>query len=99
MIARSTAKQITLEALVAMFDEEVHPLIRGNAASAGVSHIVVCEVLQMDSSSFGKRVALSVGPDCTFTLDHVLDTPHFRLGNVPSRFQYPTHYAPAKEDK
>ena len=98
MLARNTAKQITLAELLSMFDESVHDAIRRSAALEGATHVVVLEVLQMDSSMFGHRQALAVGDaPRSWTLDYVLDTPYFRLGDVPSRFSYPVAYAPVKE--
>jgi len=90
-------KEITLEQLFSHFDPEVHDAIRKAILRNNASHLVVFECLQMDSSNLGKRTALCVGPTCTYTLDHVINTPHFRIGDVPSRFEYPTMYAPTGE--
>lgn len=91
MPARQTAKRITWERLLSMFSKEVRPRIE--APEPRCTHIVVLEVLQMDSSAFGHRTALRVGPERTFTLDDVLDTPGYRLGTTPSQFHYPLYYA------
>ena len=50
--------------------------------------MVNCECLQMDSSQFGKRSALCLGPHCTYGVGEI--ERGMRLGDVPSRFQYPT---------
>lgn len=89
--ARCTAQCITFERLLGMFAPEVRPRIE--APEPPCTHIVVLEVLQMDSSAYGHRTALRVGPERTFTLESVLDTPGFLLGTTPSQFHYPIYYA------
>ena len=74
-----------------LFDEEVHPALERVIRRDGVSHIVCFENPNMNSSEFGHRTAVIAGPGCTYrTLDMALEG---RLGDTPSRFQYPTFFA------
>lgn len=94
--------ELTEEQFLALFDPEVHETIRTKANQPGVEAVVCMEVLQMDSSCFGMRSALIVGPDCSYQLAQIETHPNFRLGDVPSRFQYPTAYwlvTPKEETK
>jgi len=88
--------QIDMPALMSMFEPEVRPSIEECIRRFRPTQVVVFECLQMDSSSFGKRTALTIGgPENTYkNLDEVKNG---RLGDVPSRFQYPTHYAEIEE--
>ena len=92
MIARETAKNVPLIDVLARFDPSVRPAIQRLADKQETEAIVVLEVLQMDSSRAGDLQALAVGPSNSWTLDHVLDTPSFRTGNLPSNFHYPVAY-------
>lgn len=97
-----TLKELNEVEFLALFDPEVHETIRERANREGVEAVVCMEVLQMDSSCFGMRSALIVGPGCTLQLAEIETHPNFRLGDVPSRFQYPTAYwlvAPKEEAK
>lgn len=69
------------------FDPEMQTYIASMARNGFISAIVRFEVLAMDSSSFGARCALGVGPKCQFDIP---DLPTLVLGDVPSRFAYPT---------
>jgi hypothetical protein len=80
-------KEVSQESFLALFDKEVHAKIVKNSRQTGVEAVVCLENLQMDSSQCGHRAALIVGPSCTFQVKHLEDG--FRLGEVPSRFQYP----------
>lgn len=99
MIARNYAKEITLDDLFSRFHPDVHDRIKAQADRPDVEAIVVLQVLQMDSSQAGHVQALAVGSGCTWTLDYVLNTPHFRTGDVPSRFHYPVAYTKTKKEK
>ena len=94
-----TARHVSFDDFLKLFDEEVHGKIRGAALGPGVTHVVCLENLDTWSSRYGHRVALTVGikPEGkdvpTWTLEDVLGTKYFRLGDVPSRFQYPVCYA------
>jgi hypothetical protein len=81
-------KELSQEEFLKLFDKEVHARIVANSLKPGVDAVVCLENLQMDSSHFGDRSALIVGPECTFQLKH-LEGP-FRLGELPSTFKYPT---------
>jgi len=54
---------------------------------------MVCyENLAFDSSQFGERAMLVIGPSNTIrTLEDVKNTP---IGDVPSRFKYPVSFCP-----
>ena len=83
-------EQVSKDHLLEMFDISVQDKLLSNLNRAGVRGMVVFEVLQMDSSCFGNRSAYIFGPSCTYrTLDEMCA---IRLGDVPSRFMYPTHY-------
>lgn len=81
-------KELNETDFLALFDQSVHDTIRTNRSKPGVEAVVCFEVLQMDSSSFGKRSALIMGPGCSYLLSEI--EKGCRLGDVPSRFQYPT---------
>ena len=98
LLTHTAAKPITFEKLIEMFPVSVRLKLRRHAHREGVTHLVVFENLQRDSSEFGKRAALNVGPGCTYTLDSIL-TQSARFGAVPSRFQYPVAYAPVPQRK
>lgn len=93
------ARHVSFEDYLRLFDESVHGKIRASALQPGITHVVCFEVLDLWSSNVGHRVSLVVGtkPEGaeipSWTLDRVLGTPNFRLGDVPSRFQYPVAYA------
>lgn len=83
-------RQLPEEEFLALFDTSVHEAIKANAAKEGVEAVICFENLDMWSSQFGLRTAMIVGPSCTYQLATL--GPDFRLGDVPSRFQYPTAY-------
>lgn len=90
-------KKTTFEEVLKMFDPKVHDALKANYEKKGTQGIVVFENLQMDSSNFGQRTALIYGPGCSYpTLDALREG---RLGDVPSRFQYPTFYAEKEAKK
>lgn len=89
-----TVRELTEEQFLDLFDPEVHEAIRANARKDGVEAVVLMENLDFCSSQFGHRTALIVGPSCTYQLSQIETLPNFRLGDVPSRFQYPTAYWP-----
>lgn len=70
------------------FDEKVHKDILACWRKAGTSAMVMFEDLELgpDKRSYGK--ALPVGPDWSYkAVEHVQGQ---RIGDVPSRFQWPT---------
>lgn len=91
-------KKLTLEEFLALFDPEVHDGIRAAIARYPDCEGIVCmENLQMDSSQFGARSALVMGPSNSWPLVKVKEA-GFRLGDVPSRFQYPTAYVDYRKE-
>lgn len=93
-----SARHVSFPDFLRLFEEELHGKIRGAALRPGITHVVCFENLDMWSSQFGRRVALAVGERPagaevpTWKLSDVL-APHFRLGDLPSQFQYPVAYA------
>ena len=81
-------KELSKAQFLELFDPSVRGAIERNAAKPGVDAVVCFEVLQMDSSKFGHRQALIVGPGCTYKVSDI-EGAGFRLGDVPSRFAYP----------
>ena len=82
-------KEVTWNEMLAELDESVHEAIKDAAAINQASAIVVIENLDMWSSRHGDKSALCVGPTCTYK--RVEDVK--RIGDVPSRFQYPKVWA------
>ena len=81
-------KEVSEQEFLALFDESVREKIKSSARTCKAEVVVCCEVLQMDSSQFGKRTVLCLGPHCTYPVSEI--EKGLRLGDVPSRFQYPT---------
>jgi len=77
---------------LALFDESVRADIRRKGTGDGVEAVVCFENLDMWSSNLGHRTAMIVGPGCTYQLAQIETLPNFRLGDVPSRFQYPVAF-------
>lgn len=82
-------EELTLEQFLGRFEAGVRDALLANGRKPGVSHLVLFENLDFCSSNFGQRTALIVGPGCTYTLEQAAGN---RLGDVPSRFQYPVAY-------
>lgn len=81
---------VTFQAFLELFDEEVHDQLKAKWEEAD-THALVCFTVQdMCSSQMGHRTALKVGPGCTIECVKGVEDQH--LGDVPSRFQYPTEY-------
>lgn len=81
-------KELTREEFFALFDPSVHDQLSMSASLGGTEAMVVMENLQTNSVCFGMRSAIAVGSGRCFPLSAV-ESPGFRLGEVPSRFQYP----------
>lgn len=81
-------KELSKDEFLALFDPSVHGAILLAAKTVKAEAVVCMENLQMDSSRFGDRVALCVGAECTYQIAHC-EQAGFRLGDLPSRFQYP----------
>lgn len=77
-------KKLTREEFLALFDPTVHGALEKASKAEGVSALVCYENQDFWSSHLGDRSALTIGPGCTF------QEPPPRLGDVPSRFKYPT---------
>ena len=91
-------KKLTETEFLDLFDPSVHDAILASANRYKDCEAIVCfENLQMDSSCFGDRAALVVGPSNTYTLAKILE-PGARLGDVPSRFQYPVAYVDYRKE-
>lgn len=87
------ARHVSLDDYLKLFDPAVQGKIRGSALAEGVTHLVCFENIDMWSSMCGHRTSLAVGDKQTYTLEKVLKRAYARLGDVPSRFQYPVAYA------
>jgi hypothetical protein len=81
---------VTLEEFLGLFEPEVHDVLRGQLKKPNARGLVCFENLQTDSSQFGHRTAVAYGPGMTY--DTLITLLVGRLGDVPSRFQYPVKY-------
>lgn len=88
-----TAKHVSLDDYLSLFDKSVHEKILATLEFDGATHVVCFENLDMWSSQFGHRTSIVVGSKQGQSLEKVLTTPYARIGEVPSRFQYPVAYA------
>ena len=79
-------KEITMKELLEMFDPSVQPRIIGVVARSQATHVVVAENQQMDSSQFGLRTAMVVGPTCTYKTPEECEGKW--LHDLPSQRQY-----------
>ena len=86
-------RELSIGDFLALCDESVHSAILQAAARYPDRTALVCfENIDLSSSQLGHRTACVVGPSNTFrSLEH-LTQPGVRLGDVPSRFQYPVAY-------
>ena len=84
--------EITFDEFLSKFDPDVHDNIRRAACLPGTTHVVLFENILMDSSAFGSRTAMVVGPHRTYrTLEDAYAT---HLGDLPSQRKYPVAHAP-----
>lgn len=84
-------KELPWGEFLVLFDAEVHAALNRAATRPGVTHLVCFTNLDLCSSQMGHRTACVVGEPYTYrNLDMAREG---RLGDVPSRFQYPTEYA------
>jgi hypothetical protein len=65
--------------------------LKDSIKRTGATKVVLFENLDFSSSNFGLRTVLCVGPSCTYKTVEELHDHH--LGDVPSRFQWPTMWA------
>jgi len=83
-------KQLTLDEFLARFDPEVHEKLRAAASKESVTHLVLFENQMFDSSQFGRRTAVLIGPP--FTYKKLSDIEGGWLNDLPSQRQYPVAY-------
>lgn len=97
-----TARHVAFDDFLKLFDDDIHGPIRGLAIKEGVTHLICMENLDFCSSQLGKRTAMAAGNPTAQalgrqTLAELLGTAFLRLGDVPSRFQYPVAYTSTAE--
>lgn len=81
-------EQVDRETFIKLFDIEIQYKIEDNINRSDVDGIVYFVNMQMDSSNLGMSTGLIYGPGCTYkTAEEICKG---RLGDLPSRFQYPT---------
>jgi hypothetical protein len=73
---------------LALFDVSVRPAILMGLDRPDVSGAVCFEGIDMSMPNLGQRPSLIFGPGCTYKTAEEITAGH--LGDVPSRFQYPT---------
>jgi len=83
-------KLVTRPEMYAKADKGIRPILDQRLARKDVAGLICYENLQMDSSMFGHRAFLIFGDGCENKT--VFDAAAKRLGDVPSRFQYPVFY-------
>jgi hypothetical protein len=86
-------KLVSKPEFYALFSPDAQDQMERLWAEEGTTGFICYENLQMDSSNFGHRSALAFGTGRSTgrSADEALEvTP--RLGDVPSRFQYPVAY-------
>ena len=90
-------KQVSLTELLAMFDASVHDQILAAAEKHQSTHIVCFENQAFDSSAFGARSAVVVGPNNTYQTP--ADCEGHWLNDLPSQRQYPVCFAELEDDE
>jgi len=83
-------KEVSIPEFFELFDASVHAEILNRVSSYQATHLVCYEVQALDSSCLGDRTAMVAGGQASSTFEEASTG---RLGDVPSRFQYPTYYA------
>ena len=83
-------QELKLEALIAMFDSSVRARIEELAADPETTGLVVFENQQMDSSHFGDRSVMCVGPNRTYKT--VEECEGRWLNDLPSQRKYATAF-------
>jgi hypothetical protein len=84
-------QHISMPELLELFDESVHQAILDAADRYDATYIVVFENHNFDSSAFGARTAMTVGPNNTYKSPAECEGKW--LNDLPSQRQYPTAYA------
>lgn len=83
-------KQITLQALLGLFDSSVHDALRRITQLPGTTHLVVYENRMIGSPHCGERTALAVGPQRS--LPSLSEAASHWLHDLPSTRQYAVAY-------
>ena len=83
-------KELNKEEFLNLFHESVRPaIIASSVSKPGIEAVVCLEVLAMDSSCFGDRAAMIIGPGCTYNFAD-LEKSNPWCDDLPSRSKYPT---------
>lgn len=84
-------KEVSKEEFLELFDPSVHDKLREALERyPGAEGLVCFTNVAFDSSSFGKRTAIVVGPSNTFTSFKFCEGKW--LNDLPSQRQYPDEY-------
>jgi hypothetical protein len=83
-------KELKRDEFMAQFDESIHEAIDATAKRMEATHVVCFENVAFDSSRFGDRSALCVGPNNTYKSPD--DCEGKWLNDLPSQRQYPQNY-------
>lgn len=83
-------KEVSKAEFLALFDLSVHDKIEQSIVLNRAVAVVCFENPTMDSSAFGSRTALCVGPGCTYKTPEEVDGKW--LNDLPSQRQYPTAF-------
>ena len=82
-------KQLPFLDYLNLFDKSVIGAIGDQLRRPGVSGAVCFEGLDLSMPNLGQRTSLIFGRDCTYKTAEEITAG--RLGDVPSRFQYPQY--------
>ena len=88
-------KQVSAQEFLALFDESVHSAIARKAEQYQAIAVVYFENQMFDSSAFGSRSALPVGPNNTYKTVEACEGKW--LNDLPSQRQYAQCWCPASE--
>jgi hypothetical protein len=83
-------KELEKAEFLELFVKELHGQIERIAQRPGVDAVVCFETAALEviaDRGYGRR-AMVVGPECQYQMAHLENA---RLGDVPSRFQYPKY--------
>jgi hypothetical protein len=83
-------KQVTKEEVMKQMDESVYPAIEVSIVKNKATHLVMFENQVFDSSQFGARSVVCVGPECTYKTPQECEG-HW-LHDLPSQRQYATTF-------
>ena len=89
--------EITFLELLAKVSPECAAKVKGRIGPQGATHVVLFVNQALDSSAFGESSVLLVGgPDHTAICPEDCEGQH--LNELPSQWQYPTHFAKVPSD-